>query len=261
MAAIALTVVVGRPAIGALHVRVCSTPTTDRVVRVIVDSFTSRHESWPYLYDVTAPGDLACDVRFRTVSAGNDDAVIARDGMVAIVNPGNPVWRITTDQLRDVLSGRITDWSQLGGPAGPLVVAVPNDRPDAASVVDDRVMRGAHASDRLVRTLGADAIVRVISSPTGRRSIGIVPFSSAVPARALTVDTVAPSAISIADERYPLTYRVLVDSDFRHPRRAAAALIGFAHSADARPVIARTALVSTADRTPQRAAAASNPGS
>src|SRR5581483_4466967 len=116
---------------------------TDRVVRAVVDRFTAGHGGWPYLYDVTAPGDLACDVRFRTATTGSDDAVIARDGMVAIVNPGNVSSRITTDQLRDVLSGRIADWSQLGGSAGPLVAAVPADRPEAATVIDDRVMRGA----------------------------------------------------------------------------------------------------------------------
>ena len=241
VAAIAVTVVVGRPAIGALHVRVCSTTATDRVVREVVASFTARHGGWPYLYDVTAPDDQACDVRFWTATAGTDDAVIARDAMVAIVNPGNPVWHITTNQLRDVLSGRITDWSQLGASAGPLVAALPADRSDAASVIEDRVMHGAHDSDRLVRNLAADAIVRVVSSPAGRRSIGIVPFSAAVPAKVLTLDDVAPSTISIADERYPLTFNILVASDFRRPGRAAAALIGFARSPDARPVIARSA--------------------
>lgn len=244
IAAIVVAVLVGRPAVSALHVRVCSTPTTDRVVREIVDAFRSQRGGWPYVYDVGGSGDQVCDVRFRAATAGDDGAVIARDGIVAIVNPRITVFRISLEQLRDVLAGRITDWKQLGAPAGPIVAAIPADRPDATAIVSDRVMHGAPYGADVVRTLTADAIVRTISSPSGVRTIGIVDFGGAEPAKVLALDNVPPSTISIGDDRYPLTIRILVGSDFRRPRQAAVGLIDFALSADARPLVTRTALVS-----------------
>ncbi|MBF0474289.1 MAG: phosphate ABC transporter substrate-binding protein [Deltaproteobacteria bacterium] len=42
--------------------------------------------------------------------------VVAWDAVVAIVNKANPVNALTTDQLKQILLGTITNWSQVGGP-------------------------------------------------------------------------------------------------------------------------------------------------
>ncbi len=47
---------------------------------------------------------------------------VAWDALVAIVHPSNPVSDITRGQLRDVLTGKISHWQELGGPDGPIQV-------------------------------------------------------------------------------------------------------------------------------------------
>ncbi|MBF0495345.1 MAG: phosphate ABC transporter substrate-binding protein [Deltaproteobacteria bacterium] len=42
--------------------------------------------------------------------------VVAWDAIAAIVNKANPVNSLTTDQLKQILLGKITNWSQVGGP-------------------------------------------------------------------------------------------------------------------------------------------------
>jgi phosphate transport system substrate-binding protein len=37
------------------------------------------------------------------------------DGIAVVVNGGNPVTGISTSQLVDVLTGRISNWKALGG--------------------------------------------------------------------------------------------------------------------------------------------------
>jgi phosphate transport system substrate-binding protein len=39
-----------------------------------------------------------------------------------IVHPSNPVKSLTQDQVAGILSGKIKDWSEIGGPAGKIVV-------------------------------------------------------------------------------------------------------------------------------------------
>lgn len=46
--------------------------------------------------------------------------VIARDGLAIVVNPANPVNGLTRDQLRDLFSGRIRNWKEVGGRDGPV---------------------------------------------------------------------------------------------------------------------------------------------
>ena len=48
--------------------------------------------------------------------------VIARDAIAVIVHPSNPVDNLTLPQLSDIFSGRITNWSEIGGEDRPIVL-------------------------------------------------------------------------------------------------------------------------------------------
>jgi phosphate transport system substrate-binding protein len=47
--------------------------------------------------------------------------IIARDAIAVIVNPENPVNELTLKQISDIYSGKITNWSELGGDDRPIV--------------------------------------------------------------------------------------------------------------------------------------------
>ncbi len=48
--------------------------------------------------------------------------VVARDAIAVVVHPSNLVDRLTLQQLSDIFSGRITDWSEVGGENRPIVL-------------------------------------------------------------------------------------------------------------------------------------------
>lgn len=47
---------------------------------------------------------------------------VGLDGLAVVVNPANPVKELTMDQLRDIFMGTITNWKDLGGNDGRIVV-------------------------------------------------------------------------------------------------------------------------------------------
>jgi len=47
--------------------------------------------------------------------------VVARDAIAIIVNPNNPVEQLTIGQLSDIYSGKIDNWSEVGGDDRPIV--------------------------------------------------------------------------------------------------------------------------------------------
>lgn len=53
---------------------------------------------------------------------------IVNEQLVTIVHPSNPVKSLSRDQLRDIFSGKVKSWKEVGGPDAPvaLVVASPN---------------------------------------------------------------------------------------------------------------------------------------
>lgn len=48
--------------------------------------------------------------------------VVAQDGLSVIVNPANPVGKLTIAQLSDIFTGRVTNWKQVGGNDAKIVV-------------------------------------------------------------------------------------------------------------------------------------------
>jgi len=47
--------------------------------------------------------------------------IIARDAIAVIVNPENPVSELTLQQISDIYSGKLTNWTEVGGEDRPIV--------------------------------------------------------------------------------------------------------------------------------------------
>ncbi len=47
---------------------------------------------------------------------------VARDGIIMIVNPKNKIMNLTTDQIRDIYSGKIKNWKELGGDDNKITI-------------------------------------------------------------------------------------------------------------------------------------------
>jgi phosphate transport system substrate-binding protein len=47
--------------------------------------------------------------------------IIARDAIAVIVNPNNPVSELSLKQISDIYSGKIKNWSEVGGEDRPIV--------------------------------------------------------------------------------------------------------------------------------------------
>ncbi len=66
------------------------------------------------------PATLSPDIHERRVQMDP----VAWDALAVIVHKGNPVQNVTLAQLRKVYTGRITNWSQLGGKNAPIELYV-----------------------------------------------------------------------------------------------------------------------------------------
>lgn len=51
-----------------------------------------------------------------------DEIKVALDGLAVVVSPSNPVNKLTINQLADIFTGRTSDWKELGGRPGKIVI-------------------------------------------------------------------------------------------------------------------------------------------
>lgn len=50
------------------------------------------------------------------------ELIVAYDALAVIVNPSNPVSKLTRKQLEDIFRGKITNWKEVGGPDLKIIV-------------------------------------------------------------------------------------------------------------------------------------------
>ena len=151
---------------------------------------------------------------FGDLASEKNEIVVGSDGLAIIVHRANPIASLTTKQIAGLLSGDITDWSQVGGYAGPVNVHARDALSGAYNTIQRLVLRphnkrliGSAKSYESVAAL-ADAVAK------DRSGIGFVGLPYAQRVKTIAVadsDEVAPllpTFFTVATEDYPLTRRL-----------------------------------------------------
>lgn len=137
------------------------------------------------------------------------------DGVTLVVNPANPVSKITLQQLSDIFTGQIKDWAQLGGKPG-TIVALSRDRSSGthAFFLEHVVKMGDKKNlDEFAPTVlmlpSSQAIVEEVSSnPSAIGYIGLGYLTAKQKALAVSAKAgspyVAPTVATVASKQYPV---------------------------------------------------------
>jgi len=177
-------------------------------------------------HDGTADIGMSSRALVAAETAGLVQTVVARDGIAVIVHATNPVRGVTLAQLRDIYTGAITNWREVGGRDVRITVITREDGSGTRDAFEQFVM-----SD--VQTITTSALVtaysgglrKMVSQDPG--AVGYVTFSQLNPqVHALAVDGVVPTEPSIANGQYRLQ-RPFVFLSRGAPQGAARAFIDF----------------------------------
>ncbi len=137
--------------------------------------------------------------------------VIAVQGIALIVHPTNKISALTVGQVQSILSGRLTNWAEIGGTPGPIklqVMAVPEDGGDTPQ---DAIISSDTLSPAVIRSPSEQAVAaRVVSD---RDSLGIVTVGSTGAAKVLAIadggaPPTLPTEATLAAESYPFSQRI-----------------------------------------------------
>ncbi len=75
------------------------------------------------------------------VRSQGSEHVLGLDGLLVLVSPKNPIVSLPTDSIAKIFSGQITDWSQLGQPAGKIDVYAPTPDSGTFDTFDNLVLK------------------------------------------------------------------------------------------------------------------------
>ena len=222
----------------------------EKVVGALGEQFMADNSGVTVTYDATGSGagieaakngsaDIGLSSRAlkdEETAGGLVGTTVALDGIAVIVNPANGVEDLTVEQIAQIFTGEITDWSQLGGTAGTISCigreAGSGTRDGFESITGTK---DACKMDQELTSTGA-----VIEAVAGNaNAIGYASLSSLKDTvKALTVGGVACSEATVLDGSYAIQRPfVLVTKDGTALSAQAQAFFDFAVSADAADLI------------------------
>ena len=130
---------------------------------------------------------------------------IAYDRIALLVNPNNPVKNISLEDVKNVYTGKITNWKELGGTDSPIVVV---SREEGSGTRDAFQEIVGYASEELTKDAsisdGSGAVKTTVAG--NENAIGFASFEyidSTV--AALQVDGVEPTAQNVKDAKYKIS--------------------------------------------------------
>ena len=175
--------------------------------------------------------------------SGAVENIVALDGVAIVINPANGVEDLTVEQIAQIFTGEITNWSEVGGTDGEIAVFGREAGSGTRGAFEEIV--GVEDACKYTNEYSStgDVIGNVASNPN---AIGYASLSAVDDTvKAVKVNGVAPSEDTVKDGTYEIQRPfVMVTKEGAELSEAAQAFLEFAMSADVADYIAAAGAVS-----------------
>jgi phosphate transport system substrate-binding protein len=141
---------------------------------------------------------------------------VAWDGLAVVVNPSNPVRKLTMDQLRDLFLGNVKNWRELGGPDEQVIIVTRDTSSGSHEYFLEHVLRRGNPKGKedfpntaLVAPSSQAAVQSVSQDKGGIAYVGLGYVSSKVADVAIAKSKggpyVKPAVGTVMDRSYPIS--------------------------------------------------------
>ena len=178
-------------------------------------------------------GGVARGVNQKFLKKGVQATLIGKDAIAAIVNGGNPVSGLTGAQLKGIFTGKIKNWSEVGGTDQVIKPYIVKKGSATRKVFRNVVMQGADYAGAKVVTPDAK-ILSIVSRDAG--AIGQISFAFLSDAKGIKPVDVDGQTADVSNSSYPIT-RPLHLTTKGAPTGDAKAFITWALSAEGQAVV------------------------
>ena len=228
----------------------------EKVVGALGEAFMEANPDTTFTYNPTGSGsgiqavqEGRCDIGLSSRAlkdaekeAGLTETVLAYDGIAMIVNPANPVEDLSLEQIADIYTGKITNWSEVGGNDSRIVLigreAGSGTRGGFEEIVG--VVDACQYRQELSST--GDVITTVAQNPDAIGYASLAAVKDTV--KALKVAGVTPTEATVKDGTYTIQRPfVLATKTGEKLNDVAQAFFDYATSADVGEIIAAAGAV------------------
>jgi phosphate transport system substrate-binding protein len=206
------------PAQERATILIAGSSTVDAYTKVLAEEYMKQHPhiTISHTGGGSTPGLLALKkgaidmaTMSRTLKWTEEDEytkqyLIGKNGVAIGVHPSNPVQNLTIDQIYQIMTGKITNWSSVSGKQEAIQVLGRSKGSTTRIMIEDLVMQGASFTESTKEFASADELRTALeNNPNAIGILGLQDVSDAI--KRVTVGGVEMTKATILSNRYPLT--------------------------------------------------------
>ncbi|MCX7927839.1 MAG: phosphate ABC transporter substrate-binding protein [Candidatus Omnitrophica bacterium] len=142
----------------------------------------------------------------KAISRGKEPKahVIAMDGIAVIVNSANPITGLSKQQLKDIYTGKISYWSEVGGPSEKIVVVSRDSASGTFEAFGDLALDKQKVRKDALMEASNQAVASVVAKTPGAIGyVGLAYIGKGV--KAIEIDGVMPTKSTVVSKKYRLS--------------------------------------------------------
>jgi phosphate transport system substrate-binding protein len=206
---------------GGVVIRMSGSGSALPLVKILADAYAASHDGLTFeISDGTNSGGAISGVLAGTIDLAVTNRELsaeeraqplayhsfARDAVVFAVPRPNRVAGVSTQELRAIYGGSVTDWRQLGGDPGPIIVLDRDADESMRKNVLIEIMGDRFVGARSVVLVSSSELVDALSSTPGSigySSLGLLRVLRPDDVATLRLDGVTPGSEAVASGAYP----------------------------------------------------------
>ena len=165
----------------------------------------------------------------------------AIDGVAVAVNPANKVAGLTKAQIKDIFSGKIANWKEVGGADAPISLYVREDGSGTRETFEERALdKGASSAGANVVNSNGAMKTAIGQDPNAVGYVGIGHLDKSI--KGVSVDGMAPSQENAASGQYTVT-RLLYMNTKGEPQGITKGFVDYIFTPAGQEIVSKLSLI------------------
>lgn len=233
----------GSTSVGPLAEKLAFSYEENNDVKIEINQIGSSAGITNAINGVSEIGMSSRDLKQEEIDSGLSEIVIAYDGIVVVTHPTNQVKDLTLEQVRQIFTGQVTNWKELGGDDMEIVVVSREDGSGSRDAFQEIV---DFSSGELVRNA-------IIASGNGnikttvamnKHAVGFISFEYIDDSIAtIDISGVAATADNVLQQKYQLSRPFLFVADENRLTDAGQQFIDYILSPEGQVVVSETGAI------------------
>lgn len=233
----------GSTSVGPLAEKIADKYMNINDVKVEINQIGSSAGITNALNGVSEIGMSSRDLKEEEKESGLNETIIAYDGIVIVTHPTNKVKNLTMDQVKQIFTGEVSNWKELGGEDMEIVVVSREDGSGSRDAFQEIV---GYTSGELVRSAlvasGNGNIKTTVA--TNKHAVGFISFEyidSSI--STININGVEATAENVLQEKYSLSRPFLFVHKEDNLTAAGQQFIDYILSSEGQAIVAETGAI------------------